>query len=569
MSQSSLFSSGSQLAPFVISSGLLRLSWNAIISLETVVNSKQGVRLSYKVHSVPFHGKDLKIIVFETQDHDVQVDLISSYDLNKENFVDFEFLCTQRNPLFSVNKTVFSLLHENHQILVQLKDEIISSTQLIVTGSGLAGSVASLFTIYLLDTIGSGKNRPLCITFGAFLIGDKKLQESISRSSTWNSCFLNVVSHKDPLPTLFITNKTTSYMPFGTFLLVSDEGSTSSENSEFILELLVAISSTHVQNQGFQSAEYGNIVESLFRKVICKDLTPQAGNINLSDSLLASISLQLLALGLTPLIQDTNILKKMRIQEVKFIMDKRTLFDPSRKLNVLKKDMAQLEWYKKKTKNQGIGYYDSFRNMYSHFDQDVIGFQKNLTKYWEQMVEEAEMKPQKEGSQFRTRWLYAGTNYRRMVEPLVIAEYYRDKGQDYVNKERSIHFKKLEEWLNEGNQKTRDSLNKTSKHNVESILTLDSCFWAHVEEALIACKEFKNEEAKNKLDKFENYVYNLLKNYAVSPEIFLPKSSYMSWWNKYKAIKGSSYDSTLASFMAKSENYKEYAEGTFDFLSVQ
>ncbi|OIW06682.1 hypothetical protein TanjilG_04076 [Lupinus angustifolius] len=569
MTQSSLFSSGSQLAPFVISSGLLRLSWNAIISLETVIDSKQGVKLSYKVHSVPFHGKDLKIIVFETQDHDVKVDLISFNDIKKKKFIDFEFLCTERNPVFSVNKDVFSLLHENHQILVQLKDEITSSTQLIVTGSGLAGSVASLFTIYLLDTNGSGKNRPLCITFGSPLIGDKKLQESISRSSTWNSCFLNVVSHNDPLPRLFITNKTTSYMPFGTFLLVSDEGSTSSENSEFILELLVALSSTNVQNQGFQSAEYGNIVESLFRKVICKNLTSQAENINLSDSLLASISLQLLALGLAPLIQESNISKKLKTLEVKFIMDKRTLFDPSRKLNVLKKDMAQLEWYKKKTKNQGIGYYDSFRNMYSHFDLDVIGFQKNLTKYWEKMVEEAEMKPQKEGSQFRTRWLYAGTNYRRMVEPLVIAEYYRDKGQDYVNKKRSKHLKKLENWLNEGNERTRDSLNKTNKHNVESILTLDSCFWAHVEEAIIACKEFKelnNEKAKNKLDEFEKYVYNLLKNYAVSPEIFLSGSSYIKWWNEYKAIKGSSYDSTLSSFMSKSENYKEYAEGTFDFL---
>ncbi|CAL0321780.1 unnamed protein product [Lupinus luteus] len=569
MSQSSLFSSGSQLAPFVISSGLLSLSWNAIISLETVIDSKQGLGLSYKVHSVPFHGKDLKIIVFETQGNDVEVDLISSYDMKKEKFIDFEFLCTERNPVFSVNKTVFSLLLENHQILVQLKDEITSSTQLIVTGSGVAGSVASLFTIYLLDTNGSGKNRPLCITFGAPLIGDKKLQESISLSSTWNSCFLNVVSRKDPLPRLFITNKTASYMPFGTFLLVSDEGSTSSGNSEFILELLVAISSIHVQNQGFQSAEYGNIVESLFRKVICKDLTSQAGKIDLSDSLRASISVQLLALGLTPLIQDTNILTRLRTLEVKFIMDKRTSFDPSRRLNVLKKDMAQLEWYKKKTKNQGIGYYDSFRNMYSHFDHDVIGFQKNLTKYWEKMVEEAEMKPQKEGSQFRTRWLYAGTNYRRMVEPLVIAEYYRDKGQDYENKKRSTHFKKLEQWLDKGNEGTGDSLNKTSKHNVESILTLDSCFWAHVEEGLIACKEFresKNEEGKNNLEDFEKYVYNLLKNYAVSPEIFLPKSSYMRWWNEYKAIKGSSYDSTLSSFMAKSENYKDYGEGTFDFL---
>lgn len=249
-------------------------------------------------------------------------------------------------------------------------------------------------------------------------------------------------------------------------------------------------------------------------------------------------------------------------------MQRRTPFDPTRKLNELKKDMAQLEWYKKKTKNQGIGYYDSYRNMYSQWDHDVAGFQKNLTLYWEKMIDEAEMKPQKEGAQFRTRWLFAGTNYRRMVEPLIIAEYYREGGRDYVTKKRSKHFEKLEKWLREGNPTTADKLNSTSKHNVESILTLDSCFWAHVEEARISCKELKekkNEEARNKLLKFEEYVYELLKNYAVSPEIFLPKSSYMRWWNEYKAIKESSYDSTLASFMSNAINYNQYAVGAFDF----
>ncbi|XP_019427196.1 PREDICTED: LOW QUALITY PROTEIN: senescence-associated carboxylesterase 101-like [Lupinus angustifolius] len=409
------------------------------------------------------------------------------------------------SQVFYVNKTVVSLLLENNHILTQLKDEIPSSNTLIVTEIRVAGSVASLFTLSLLDSCGSGKSRPLRITFGDPLLETKNCNKPyISRSSTWNSCFINVVSHKDPLPSIFITNQTSSYMPFGTFLLASDAGSTSSENPDLILELLVAIGSTQdFKPQGFQSVEYGHVVESLYRKVICKELSAHDENISLSDSLLASIKLQLLALELTPLIQlpeyqDNSILTRMKDLEEKFITLRKTSFDPSRKLNVLKKDMAQLEWYKKKTKNEGVGYYDSFRNMYSQWDHDIIGFHKNLTRCWEKMVEEADMEPQKEGAQFRSRWLYAGTNYRRMVEPLIISQYYRDKGQDYVNKKR----------------------------------------------------------------------YKALKNYEVSPEIFLPKSSYMSWWKEYKAIKGSSYDSTLASFMGNTRNYKQYALGTFDFLSM-
>ena len=160
----------------------------------------------------------------------------------------------------------------------------------------------------------------------------------------------------------------------------------------------------------------------------------------------------------------------MENHEANFNSQKRT-FDPTRKLNEVKINMAQLEWYKKHSKSQNIGYYDSYKKKYSTSDQDVVIFQKNLTNYWIKMVEEAELKPQKEGAAFRTRWLYAGTNYRRMVEPLDIAEYYTNGGKSYMT-ERSKHYKQLEEWLKEGTTATSGS-NSTSAKNVESILTFD------------------------------------------------------------------------------------------------
>ncbi|KAI4352685.1 hypothetical protein L6164_006910 [Bauhinia variegata] len=111
--------------------------------------------------------------------------------------------------------------------------QIDDSKLLIVTGHALGGSIASLFTIWLLDIIGSGKKRPLCITFGSPLIGDQNLQKAISQHSTWNSCFFNVASHLDPVPRMFISphtsplselsTQTIVYKPFGTFLLLSDK----------------------------------------------------------------------------------------------------------------------------------------------------------------------------------------------------------------------------------------------------------------------------------------------------------------------------------------------------------
>nr|AFK45855.1 unknown [Lotus japonicus] len=152
--------------------------------------------------------------------------------------------------------------------------------------------------------------------------------------------------------------------------------------------------------------------------------------------------------------------------------------------------------------------------------------------------------PRREGAAFRNRWLYGGTAYRRMVEPLAIGEYYKDGGEDYVTKGRSEHFRQLEDWLKEAMSWVKRDFESTSKKNVKAILTKDSCFWAHVEEANLSCKELKGkekEEASKKLVDFEEYVYELLKNYAVSPEIFLEKSSFMRWWVGYKGIKGTSY----------------------------
>jgi len=262
-----------------------------------------------------------------------------------------------------------------------------------------------------------------------------------------------------------------------------------------------------------------------------------------------------------------NLETKLKKLEEIFIHQKKISFYPSKKLNDVKVHMAQLEWYKKATKNQQIGYYDSYKNMNTPVDHEVVQFHNKLTIYWEKMVEEVQMKPQKEGAAFRTRWLYGGTTYRRMVEPLAIAEYYRKGSKDYVHNNRSKHFKQLEEWLM-GTNPTSDT-NNTHRKNVEAILTTDSCFWAHVEEALLLCGELKAVKEKNgtlkKLFEFEEYVYELLKDYEVSPDIFLVQSSYIHWWNEYKAIKGSPYTSALANFMNDDTKIKQYAIGAYDF----
>nr|POE78287.1 senescence-associated carboxylesterase 101 [Quercus suber] len=228
--------------------------------------------------------------------------------------------------------------------------------------------------------------------------------------------------------------------------------------------------------------------------------------------------------------------------------------------------MAFFEWYKKFFKQKGIGFYDSYKNGCSTNDINVILFKKILTNYWEEMVDEAEKKPQKEGASFRTQWLFAGTNYRWMIEPQDIVEHYKGSTQDY-RLSRS-HYEKLEQWLKE-TEKPSSGLNDLKKQNVASSLTDDSLFWAHVEEARISVarishkgeSDMEKESLNCRLIEFENYVLDLIKNYAVSPEIFFTGSSFMKWWEEYRKIKGTSYSLRLANLMNNAENYDKYATG--------
>ena len=173
--------------------------------------------------------------------------------------------------------------------------QMANSKPLIITGNSLGGSVASLFTLSLLEKINfTNTKRPLCITFGSPLIGDEHLQEAISKYAVWNSCFLHVVSDQDPVPRVLING----YQPFGTFLLCSKLGCSCFEDPQTILELLKATYSGSPRNQDPNPVfdVYGTFVKDINRKVICKDTTmlPE----RTTQPLRACIITQIVATGL-------------------------------------------------------------------------------------------------------------------------------------------------------------------------------------------------------------------------------------------------------------------------------
>ncbi|XP_050382705.1 senescence-associated carboxylesterase 101-like isoform X2 [Argentina anserina] len=560
------FSSGLESANFVLNSDPVDQAWNAIEKQKQINPNAEPSLFSV------IQPENPTIIAFGTPPSSLQGQeaLVSSSSLKEDNFAHFEFLCNKTNKNFSINQATVKLFQSQYHELLQLKEKLVENSKskppplVIITGQSVGGSVATLFTLWLLQGLLKLPNskRPLCVTFGSPLLGDEQLGQCVSKFTAWKSCFLHIASNQDPTPKLFISRHPGAYKPFGTYLLCSASGCACLEDPDIILEQLVK---TNSQNQG---CHYGQILGDLKSKALCT--VPNCTDAKM-DSLQASLTTQLQAIGILsqlPSTEITALIQRMKKHETKLLIQKKKISDSDKKLNEMKVFMAFLEWYKKESRLHKIGYYDRYRNQGNMADVNVNEYKKKLMNYWEDTVREVENRPQIEGAHLKVRWLHAGAAYRRMVEPLHIADYYKDGGKNYKTEgKRPEHFILLEEWLKKVD-KPEATPSKSKRETVGSSLNEDSCFWAHVEEARILCELVKNGSAEEKapalekLKKFEEDVYASLKNYALSPEIFLDKSSFMQWWKEYEKVVDQPYSSLLLDFM-KHRKYEAYKKGEF------
>uniref|UniRef100_A0A1J3HTH5 Senescence-associated carboxylesterase 101 n=1 Tax=Noccaea caerulescens TaxID=107243 RepID=A0A1J3HTH5_NOCCA len=492
---------GFELGKLVLSSGLLHSSWSKISEIHKSNRPNQPSGIGIKI----YQEDKYTLVVFDATPirencsvNSAPTLLSVSQDQNP-----FHFLCSERISSFSLHTPAFKLFDSAYKKLSRLKSELLHELEtkksVIITGAALGGSVASLFTLWLLETIEPKLKRPLCITFGSPLIGDASLQQILDHS-VWNSCFLHVADAAAQPPPV-----TAGFKPFGTFLICFDSQCICIENPEAVMELLTG--GTNTDPLGWR--DYGEVLQRLDKSSV-------------ADSRL--------------MIDDDGVISRMEERAA----NKKLRFDQLKKLNDMKISMMYIEWYKKTSKEENIGYYDRFKNrIASPFDIDVEKRKRELNEYWKSMVEEVEKKPQSEKSNLKTRCLFSGNNFRRMIEPLDIAEYYLGGGREYRASGRSRHYVMLEKWFKE----EKIEPDRCEKRDLTHFLTFDSCFWAEVEDAMIAVNDLKtkvgmrDEALTTRLEKFEGYVWGMIGKREVSPEIFLEKSSFMKWWREYKEMR--------------------------------
>ncbi|KAM3704094.1 hypothetical protein ACJW31_04G149400 [Castanea mollissima] len=186
-----------------------------------------------------------------------------------------------------------------------------------------------------------------------------------------------------------------------------------------------------------------------------------------------------------------------------------------------------LEDYQLNCGHRGVGCYDAFKLQESSKDFDANVKRLELAGIWDEIIEMLKRYELPDAFEGQNDWIVLGTRYRRLVEPLDIANYYRHlKNEDtgaYMDRGRPKRYKFTQRWFENAKRMPAES-------------SWESCFWAKVEELRIKTSNaggFAQVKVKEEVLKLEEQVQKWIKGGGgeLSTDVFLEKSTFMKWWN--------------------------------------
>eukprot|EP01018_Ginkgo_biloba_P029720 Gb_18097 [translate_table: standard] len=292
--------------------------------------------------------------------------------------------------------------------------------------------------------------------------------------------------------------KQSPYRPFGCYVFCSKSGAACIDNHEAVLQMLYY--TLQSSDASPDCTAHACISEhtgySSTMQQIIQGLASVGGPAELVISDAKSpyelgICLQLQALGLG--IKNVQQINARLALQTALEGESRRNISNARKAGEYGKvqaAMAEIEWYKKSCKASRVGYYDSFKRHNDERDFHANLARLKLAGFWDEIIEMVERHELPDDFEAQNKWINAGTAYRRLVEPLDIANYYRlgkheDSGH-YLWNARPRRYKTLEKWLHKKErirekERIRNSEPKRGRSRPAS-LTIDSCFWAYLEE---------------------------------------------------------------------------------------
>ncbi|PRQ53807.1 putative carboxylesterase [Rosa chinensis] len=481
----------------------------------------------------------------------------------------------------------FELVSKGSEFVEKVTSAVDGKKPIIFTGHSSGGAVAVLATIWFLERQSSEANTGTakCVTFGAPLVGDYIVSHALKREK-WSKHFIHFVKRYDIVPRILlaprssiqqelehvlryytanghhdqlesiapdfyekvmrstsflashaaeklkrntdyslletITNftKPSPYRPSGTYIFCTGTGKlVHLDNPEAVLQLLFFSCQVSHKNEIIRSCinahlDYATELErSLEENVVYVDrlekLPPASDGSALDD--LAQNARGRLCL------RAAGALEKQKQENQQQIIGKKA---------TMEKEMKVLEEYR--TFNaQKVGYYDAFKKQNEERDFAANVSRLELAGIWDEIIEMLKGYCLPDEFEGEDSWIELGTKFRRLVEPLDIANYYRHaKNEDsgaYMIKGRPRRYRYPQRWLEK-------------KKGWESGACGESCFWAEVEELLkLASNDGEVNETRAK--ELQERIAKWVEQGVAGKDVFLEDSTFLKLWEELGRLK--------------------------------
>ncbi|RVW52768.1 Protein EDS1L [Vitis vinifera] len=253
------------------------------------------------------------------------------------------------------------------------------------------------------------------------------------------------------LETLRNFTELSPYRPFGTYIFCTGNGKlVVLKNPDAVLQILFLLCS---ESLGMQNVVYLDSLEDL---PLSSNGGPATVNIALNDLGLPGYAFEL---------QEGSRSRRLRNQ-VKIDDNKQKINDELRKLKDYQERPRLANWVTN----------DAFKHQEEKADFDANVSRLVLAGIWDEIIEMLRRYELPDEFENRKELIELATIYRRIVEPLDIANYYRHlKNEDtgtYVTRGRPKRYRYTQRWLEHAENKPSGSRS-------------ESCFWAELEELCI------------------------------------------------------------------------------------
>lgn len=183
----------------------------------------------------------------------------------------------------------------------------------------------------------------------------------------------------------------------------------------------------------------------------------------------------------------------------------------------IKEAINLLEKYHMDCELRKTSYYDAFKLQKNKDDFDANVKRQELAGYWDEILSLLKAYELPDEFECREEWVEIGTRYRRLVEPLDIANYYglllNENTGPYMGRGRPNRYKYTQRW-------------REHTLNLPLGSSLESCFWAEVEELC----QGKFEEVKERVLQLEGEISKWLCDKEIGMDVFSEDSTFVKWW---------------------------------------